>query len=265
MQLTPTFRIGALQLRPISKVVMMRLPPSQQLQSAVNLHATWEIAKFQQTPGGFGVITLTPSQRQRPTNGPPAFFGVADLQLVSNFEAAPVQVTPSQQASVVVTGSFQIASVEFSPSFELTSIVLNSIENEVGVQLPGVHSVEGAVKFEIVHVQLGSSGQIGMMQLNLLDQGSTRSPHLDNSPPIANAIQAEPLENALCNIIKPAAVGHTSADSDQKTTHRKAPTKFWERQDPGAARLTHRYLDRLNDAVQDGSDLETTRFVKSDL
>ena len=206
MQMTPTFQIGALQLRPISNVVTMRLPPSQQPQSAVNLHVTWEIAKYQPTLGRFGIVRLTPSQRQRPTIGPPIFFAVAGLQLVSNFEAAPVQVTPFQEASVVVTGGFEIASAEFSPTFELTSIVLNSSANEVAVQLPGAHSVEDAVRFEIAHVQLGSSGEIGMMQLNLLDQEPTRSPQVYNSRRVANAIETERLEDALCNVIKPAAI-----------------------------------------------------------
>jgi hypothetical protein len=201
MQLTPTFQIGALQLRPLSNVVKMRLSASEQPQTRVILRATWEIAKFQPTPGGFGIVTLAPSQRQRPTIGPGAFFAVAGLQLLSNFEAAPLQVTPCQQTSVVVNGCFEIAGVEFSPSFELASIVLNSSANEVAVQLPGAHSVEAAVKFEVVYVQLGSSGEIGMMQLNRLDQGPTRSPQVwraelcdagvKNGRRIANAIENE--------------------------------------------------------------------------
>ncbi len=206
MQLTPTFRIGALQLRPISNVVTMLLPPSQRPQLAVNLQETWEIAEFQPTLGGFGIVRLAPSQRRRSIIGPPLSFAVAGLKLVSNFEAAPVQLTPSQQACVVVTGGFQIASVDFSSSFELASIVLNSSAKEVAVQLPGAHSVEGAVRFEIVHVQLGSSGEIGMMQLNLLDQGPTRSAQVCDSRPVAHAIETDRLENALGNVINPSAM-----------------------------------------------------------
>jgi hypothetical protein len=215
MQLTPTFQIAALQLRSLSNVVTMRLSASQQPQSRVILRATWEIAKFQPTPGGFGVVALAPSQRKRPTIGSRAFFGVAGLQLLSDFEAAPLQVTPCQQTSVVVTGCFEIAGVEFSPSFKLGSIVLNSSANELAVQLPGAHNVEAAVRFEVVYVQLGSSGEIGMMQLNRLDQGPMQSPQiwkaelcdagLANNRRIANAIETERLENALCDIRTPAA------------------------------------------------------------
>jgi tetratricopeptide (TPR) repeat protein len=174
MQLTPTFKMGALQLRPISKLVTMRLAPSQQPQPAMNLQVTFEIMKIQPAGGSLGTIRLAPSQQQRPNVVGSPSFTVAGLQLVSNFEAAPVQLTPSQQASVLVTGAFQIATVEFSPSFEIASIVLNSSAKQVAVQLPGAGSVEGAPRFEIANLQLGPSGEIGMMQLNLLGQGPGR-------------------------------------------------------------------------------------------
>ena len=175
MQLTPTFKMGALQLRPSSKIVTMRLAPSQHPQPAMNLQVTFEIAKIQPSGGGLGTVRLTPSQQQRPTAVGSSSFTVAGLQLVSNFEAAPVQLTPSQQASVLVTGSFQIATVEFSPSFEIASIVLNSSSKQVSVQLPGSAAVEGAPMFDIANLQLGASGDIGMMQLNLLGHGPRRA------------------------------------------------------------------------------------------
>ncbi len=171
MQLTPTFKMGALQLRPTSKIVTMRLAPSQQPQPAMNLQVNFEISKIQPTGGGLGTVRLSPSQQQRPAAAGSPSFTVAGLQLVSNFESAPVQLTPSQQASVLVTGAFQIATVEFSPSFEIASIVLNSSAKQVAVQLPGAASIEGAARFDIANLQLGPSGEIGMMQLNLVGAG----------------------------------------------------------------------------------------------
>ncbi len=175
MQLTPTFKMGALQLRPTSKVVTMRLAPSQQPQPAMNLQVTFEIAKIQPSGGGLGVVRLAPSQQQRPTLIGSPSFTVGGLQLISNFEAAPVQLTPSQQAAVFVTGSFQIATVEFSPAFEIASIVLNATSKQVAVQLAGAGSIETAPMFEIGNLQLGASGEIGMMQLNLLGQTPRRA------------------------------------------------------------------------------------------
>ena len=178
MQLTPTFKMGALQLRPSSKIVTMRLAGSSP-QPAMNLQVTFEIARIQPSGGTLGSVRLTPSQQQRPSvTGSPSFT-VGGLHLVSDFAAAPLQLTPSQQgqAAVHVVAPFQIATVEFSPSFEISSIVLNSNSKQVMVQLPtaGGAAVEGAPMFEISNLQLTGSGEIGMMQLNLVGQGPRRA------------------------------------------------------------------------------------------
>jgi tetratricopeptide (TPR) repeat protein len=174
MQLTPTFKMGALQLRPTSRIVTMRLAPSQQPQPAMNLQVTFEVSKIQPAGGGLGTVRLTPSQQQRPNIAGSPSFTVGGLQLISNFEAAPVQLTPSQQASVLVTSTFQIATVEFSPTFDIASIVLNANSKQVAVQLAGAGSIETAPMFEIANLQLGASGDIAIMQLNLLGQGGRR-------------------------------------------------------------------------------------------
>src|SRR5256714_2804238 len=118
MQLTPTFKMGALQLRPASKVVTMRLAGSAP-QPAMNLQVTFEIARIQPAGGTLGSVRLTPSQQQRPTMVGSPSFTVGGLHLVSDFAAAPLQLTPPQQgqAAVQVVAPFQIATVEFSPSF----------------------------------------------------------------------------------------------------------------------------------------------------
>ena len=178
MQLTPTFKMGALQVRPTSKVVTMRLAPSQQPQPGMNLQVTFEIGKIQPAGGALGSVRLTPTQAQRPpATGSPSFT-VAGLQLVPNFESAPVQLTPTgQAASVLVTAPFQITTVEFSPSFEIASIALNSSSKQVLVQLPGPAPAagEGSPMFEIANLQLTGSGDIGMMQLNLVGHGQRRA------------------------------------------------------------------------------------------
>jgi len=178
MQLTPTFKMGALQLRPASKVVTMRLAGTSP-QPAMNLQVTFEIARIQPAGGTLGSVRLTPSQQQRPSVVGSPSFTVGGLHLVSDFAAAPLQLTPSQQgqAAVHVVAPFQIATVEFSPSFEISSIVLNSNSKQVMVQLPTAAGtpVEGAPMFEISNLQLTGSGEIGMMQLNLLGPGPKRA------------------------------------------------------------------------------------------
>jgi tetratricopeptide (TPR) repeat protein len=172
MQLTQSFKMGVLKVRPISKLVTMRLPSSQQPQSALNLQVSFEVAKIQPVAGALGTIRMIPSQQPRPTAGGLPSFAVAGLQVVPNSETAPVQLTPSQQgrASVLITVPFQIATLEFSPSLEIASVILNSNSKQVAVQLPGAGpgSAEGAPMFEIANLELNESGDISMMQLNLL-------------------------------------------------------------------------------------------------
>ena len=172
MQLTPSFKMGVLKVRPISKLVMMRLPSSQQAQSPLNLQVGFEVTKIQPMAGALGTIRMVPSQQQRPTAGGLPSFAVAGLQVVPNSETAPVQLTPSQQgrASVLITVPFQITTLEFSPSLEIASVILNSNSKQVAVQLPGAgpSPAEGASVFEIANLELNESGDISMMQLNLL-------------------------------------------------------------------------------------------------
>jgi hypothetical protein len=170
MQLTPTFKMGALQLRPISKIVTMRLASSPQQQTPMNLQANFEISKIQAAQGSIGQIRLTPSQQQKPATLASSSLNISGLQLVSGFEAAPLQLTPSHQtqASVHLTAAFHITSVEFSPTFEIDAILLNSTSKTVAVQSPGVGatSFENAPMFEITNVQVASNGEITMLQLN---------------------------------------------------------------------------------------------------
>ena len=170
MQLTASFKMGALKVRPISKLVTMRLPSPQQPQSTLNLQVSFEVAKIQPASGALGTIRMVPSQQHRPTPGGLPSFAVAGLQVVPNSETAPVQLTPSRQgrASVLITVPFQITTLEFAPSLEIASVILNSNSKQVAVQLPGAGPTpaEGAPMFEIANLELGEGGEIGMMHLN---------------------------------------------------------------------------------------------------
>jgi hypothetical protein len=172
MQLTPSFKMGVLKVRPISKLVTMRLPSPQRAQSPLNLQVAFEVVKIQPVAGALGTIRVVPSQQQRPSMGGMPSFAVAGLQVVPNSETAPVQLTPSSQgrASVLITVPFQISTLEFSPTLEIGSVMLNSTSKQVVVQLPGTGPgpVEGAPMFEIANLELNESGEIVMMQLNLL-------------------------------------------------------------------------------------------------
>jgi hypothetical protein len=178
--------MGVLQVRPISKIVTMRLAPSQQTQ----LEVSFEIAKIQPVGETLGTIRLIPCQRRRPINGSPSFMAEG-LQLVSNGEngeARPVQFVPSQQGqpTVLVAVPCQITTIEFSPLLDIASVVLKSVSKQVLVQLAGAgpSPVDGPLAFEIADLQLSEGGNVDMIQLNLLGQSSTdnargraRDPH----------------------------------------------------------------------------------------
>jgi len=144
----------------------------------LNLQVSFEVAKVQPVGGALGTIRMIPSQQTPTATGSPSFT-VAGLQVVPNFETAPVQLTPSQQgrASVFVTIPFQITTIEFLPSLEIAAVVLNSNSKQVLVQLPGAgpSPIEGPPMFEIANLELTESGDIGMMQLTLLGQAPKRA------------------------------------------------------------------------------------------
>src|SRR5207245_4918547 len=158
MQLTPSFKMGVLKVRPISQLVTMRLPSPQRAQSALNLQVAFEVAKIQPVAGALGTVRVVPSQQQRPPMGGMPSFAVAGLQVVPNSETAPVQLTPAPQGrpSVFITVPFQISTLEFSPTLEIGSVTLSSNSKQVVVQLPGVAPcpTEGAPMFEIANLEL---------------------------------------------------------------------------------------------------------------
>jgi len=172
MQLTPSFKMDVLKVRPTSKLVSMRLGSSEQPQPAMNLQVAFEIADIQPADGALGTIRLTPAQQARPTATGSPSFAVAGLQVMPNIDTAPVQLTPLQGAApVFVTAACQISTIELSPSLQIASIILNSNSKQVIVQLPGAapDSADSAPVFEIANLQVSDSGDnIGMMQLNLV-------------------------------------------------------------------------------------------------
>jgi hypothetical protein len=172
VQLTPTFEMGVLTVRPASRLVMMRLALHLDPQPTKNLQVSFEAAKIQPVGGTLGTLRMLPLKQQRPVANGSHSSAPAGLQVVPNFEAAPVQLTPSQpaQATVFVTVPCEISIVEFSPLFEIASVILNSSCKQVFVQLPGTcpGGEETARVFEIANLELTESGEISTMQLSLL-------------------------------------------------------------------------------------------------
>jgi hypothetical protein len=174
-QLAPTFEMGALTVRPASRLVTMRLPPYLQSQSTKDLQVSFEAAKIQPVGSTLGTLRMIPSERQGPVANGSHSFAPAGLQVVPNFNAAPVQFTPCHpaQAAVFVTVPCEISMVEFSPLFEIASVIFNSSSKRLFLQLAGAcpGGEEGTRVCEIANLEITESGEISTMQLDLLAPG----------------------------------------------------------------------------------------------
>jgi hypothetical protein len=172
VQLTPTFEMDALTVRPASRLVTMRLAPHLQSQPIKDLQVSFEAAKIEPVGGTLGTLRMLPSEQQRPVANSSHSFAPAGLQLVPNFKAGTGQLTPSHpaQATVFVTVPCEISMVEFSPLFEIASVIFNSSSKRVFVQLPGTPpgGGDGTRVCEIANLEISESGQISTMQLKLL-------------------------------------------------------------------------------------------------
>ncbi|HJY54017.1 MAG TPA: hypothetical protein VKD89_08340 [Candidatus Udaeobacter sp.] len=172
VQLTPSFEMGALTVRPASRLVTMRLALPFQSQSAKDLQVSFEAANILPVGGTLGTLRMLPSQKQRPVANGSHSFTPAGLQVVPNFKAAPVQFTPSNpaQATIFVVVPCEMSMVEFSPLFEIASVIFKSSSKRVFVQLPGTRpgGEEGTRLCEIANLEVTESGEISTMQLHLV-------------------------------------------------------------------------------------------------
>ena len=169
MQLTPNFKMSALQLKPTSRVVSMRFAPSPDSQLPMNLNLNFEVVRVELSNGQLNTVRLSPSGQQKPVILTSPSVPISGLELVSGQGTAPLQLTPShqEQASVQMAAEFKIAAIEFSPQFEVAAIVLNSTSKKVSMQLPGSSpgSGESGPAFEIDSVQLGANDELGLIQV----------------------------------------------------------------------------------------------------
>src|SRR5262249_15929073 len=85
VQLTPSFEMGALTVRPVSRLVTIGLGPHLQSKSTKDIPVSFEAAKIQPVGGTLGTLRMFPSQKQRPVANGSHSFAPAGLQLVPNF------------------------------------------------------------------------------------------------------------------------------------------------------------------------------------
>src|SRR5262249_4285671 len=180
IQLTPTFEMDALTVRPSSDLVTMHLALQPHSQTTENLQVRFEAEKIEPIGSTLGTLRMLPSAQRKPVANDSPSLGAAGLQLVPNFEDAPLQLTPAQptQETVFVIVPCEINIVEFSPLFEIASIILNSSSKRLFVQWTGSRpgGEAGVRVFQIANLELTENGQISTMQLKLLDPADASVP-----------------------------------------------------------------------------------------
>jgi len=172
VQLAPTFEMSALTVRLASSLVTMRLPLDLKSQSTKDLYVSLEAVKIQPVGDTLGTLRMIPSERQGPVANSSHSFASVGLQVVPNFKAGPIQLTPSHpaQAPVFVTIPCEISLVEFSPLLEIASVIFNSNSKRLLLQLAGTRpsGKEPTRVCEIANLEITESGEISTMQLDLL-------------------------------------------------------------------------------------------------
>ncbi len=169
MQLGSNLKMASLHLKPISKVVFVRLAPAQDAQSPMDLKITFEMTKVEVSNGRMSSVRLAPSSQQAPTPSNRSALPVSTLEFIPGSGPATVQLTPThqEQASVQLTAAFRIAAIDFDPLFEIAAVVLSSSSNKASMRLPGadMSSAENVPLYEIENVQLGANGELAVIRV----------------------------------------------------------------------------------------------------
>jgi tetratricopeptide (TPR) repeat protein len=169
MQLTSTLKMSRLHLKPISRVVSVRLGSAQDPEATTNHKVAFEITKIGLSNGTIGSVRLVPSTLQGPAAAVHPSLAISSLELVPGQEADPVQLIPShqEQASVQLTAEFRIGEVEFAPLFKIAAIVLDASSRKVSMRLLGAKSssIDDSGGYEIENVQLGANDELALIQV----------------------------------------------------------------------------------------------------
>jgi hypothetical protein len=170
LQLTPFFKLGGVQIRPLSNVVSLHLISAQASDSPMAAGISFEIDKVElDDQSNLRSLLLKPLGQAQAASTPQSKLQVDAVQITQGGEGA-IQVTSSQSASTAVQliSLLTIASMEFTPSFEIGSLRLEPNSKSVQLRLAPSQRA-GALdlppSFEISSIQLGNEAQFSLLSL----------------------------------------------------------------------------------------------------
>ena len=172
LQLTPFFKLGAVQLKPLSNVVGLHLIASQSADNPLAAGISFQIDTVELNEASHvRSILLKPLQGgAQPATVPQSKLQVDAIQIGQGGDGAPISVTSSAGTSTAVQllATFTIAAMDFTPAFEIGSLRLEPTSNSVLLRLaPSSRpaSLDLPPSFEVANVQLGENAQISGMRV----------------------------------------------------------------------------------------------------
>ncbi len=171
LQLTPFFKLGAVQLRSLSNIVSLHLLTTQQAENPLAAGISFQIEAVDLNESAhIRSILLKPLPQAQAAATPQPKLQVDNVQLGQGSEGAPIQVTSSQGTSTAVQllATCTIVAMDFTPSFEIGSLRLEPTSNFVLLrsapsQRPA--ALDLPPSFEVANVQLEGNAQIASVRL----------------------------------------------------------------------------------------------------
>lgn len=170
LQLTPFFKLGAVQLRSLSNVVSLHLIASQAAENPLAAGISFQIEAVDLDQSShIKSILLKPLGQSTPTATPQPKLQVENVKLGTGNEGA-IEITSSQQTSTAVQmlATFTIAAMDFTPSFEIGSLRLEPNSNSVMLRLAPSSkptALDLPPSFEVSTVSLEGSAQLATVRL----------------------------------------------------------------------------------------------------
>lgn len=170
LQLTPFFKLGAVQLRSLSNIVSLHLIASQSAENPLAAGISFQIETVDLDESShIKSILLKPLGQSTPTATPQPKLQVENVKLGTGNEGA-IEITSSQQTSTAVQmlATFTIAAMDFTPSFEIGSLRLEPNSNTVMLRLAPSSkptALDLPPSFEVSTVSLEGSAQLANVRL----------------------------------------------------------------------------------------------------
>ena len=171
LQLTPFFKLGAVQIRPLSNVVSLHLIAAQATDNPLAAGISFQIATAElDGDAHLKSLLLKPLPNAQQAATPSSKLQVDAVNITQATEGAPITISSSDQTSTTVQllANFTIAAMEFTPSFEIGSLRLEPTSNSVLLRLAPSQrpaALDLPPSFEVANVQLGGDAQITGMRL----------------------------------------------------------------------------------------------------